>query len=96
MEKMKRILKTILGGVLVLVGVVMLVTPGPALVFIPAGLATRKNAEPEDRTWFYRNKVNEAGSSWSFAARTSSISVIPDSVPCPLFAFCKMYFGVQV
>ena len=36
---MKRILKTILGGVLVLVGVVMLVTPGPALVFIPAGLA---------------------------------------------------------
>lgn len=36
---MKRILVAFIGGTVVLVGVVMIVLPGPAMVVIPAGLA---------------------------------------------------------
>ncbi len=36
---LKRIAIAIIGGTVILVGVVMIVTPGPALVVIPAGLA---------------------------------------------------------
>jgi tellurite resistance protein TerC len=35
----RRIVIGVIGGTVVLVGVVMLVTPGPALVVIPVGLA---------------------------------------------------------
>lgn len=35
----RKIVVGVIGGTLVLVGVVMLVTPGPAIVVIPAGLA---------------------------------------------------------
>lgn len=35
----RRLAVALVGGTIVLVGVVMLVTPGPAMVFIPAGLA---------------------------------------------------------
>ena len=36
---MKRILVALIGGTVVLVGVLMIVLPGPAMVVIPAGLA---------------------------------------------------------
>ena len=35
----RRIAISLVGGTVLLLGVVMIVTPGPALVFIPAGLA---------------------------------------------------------
>ncbi len=39
MRLLKRILIAVAGGVVLLVGVVMIVLPGPAIVVIPAGLA---------------------------------------------------------
>lgn len=35
----RRVVTAVVGGTVVLIGVVMLVTPGPAMVLIPAGLA---------------------------------------------------------
>lgn len=36
---LRRVLVAIVGGTVVLIGIIMLVTPGPAFVVIPAGLA---------------------------------------------------------
>jgi tellurite resistance protein TerC len=35
----RRIAVSLVGGTVLLIGMVMIITPGPALVFIPAGLA---------------------------------------------------------
>ncbi len=35
----RRLIVAVLGGTVLLIGVVMIVTPGPALVFVPLGLA---------------------------------------------------------
>jgi uncharacterized membrane protein YbaN (DUF454 family) len=35
----KRLMLTILGGALLLIGILMIFLPGPAFVFVPAGLA---------------------------------------------------------
>lgn len=35
----KRVVVTLLGGTVLLLGIIMIIAPGPALVFIPAGLA---------------------------------------------------------
>jgi tellurite resistance protein TerC len=36
---MKKVCIAIMGGTVLLIGVIMIVTPGPAIVVIPAGLA---------------------------------------------------------
>ena len=36
---MRKILVAIMGGTVLLIGVIMIVTPGPAILVIPAGLA---------------------------------------------------------
>ncbi len=53
----RRIAIAVIGGTVVLVGVVMLVTPGPGLVFIPAGLAILALEFAWARTWLKRIKA---------------------------------------
>ena len=52
----RRIAIGVIGGTVVLVGVVMLVTPGPALVVIPAGLAILALEFAWARHWLQRLK----------------------------------------
>lgn len=53
----RRIAVAILGGTVVLVGVVMLVTPGPGLVVIPTGLAILALEFAWARAWLNRIKA---------------------------------------
>ncbi|MCP5327070.1 MAG: PGPGW domain-containing protein [Steroidobacteraceae bacterium] len=53
----KRIAVTLLGGTVVLIGVAMLVLPGPALVVIPAGLAILGLEYAWARAWLARVKA---------------------------------------
>ncbi|GHE99387.1 PGPGW domain-containing protein [Thalassotalea profundi] len=39
MNNVKRLVITVLGGILVLMGVVFILLPGPAIIFLPLGLA---------------------------------------------------------
>lgn len=50
----KRIVITVIGVSILAVGVVMLVTPGPALVFIPVGLAILGLEFAWARVWLKR------------------------------------------
>lgn len=54
----RRIAIGVIGGTVVLVGVVMLVTPGPALVVIPTGLAILAIEFAWARHWLNRLKAN--------------------------------------
>ncbi|WP_258872713.1 PGPGW domain-containing protein [Thalassotalea euphylliae] len=38
-QKMKKTLITLVGGFLVFIGAVFMIVPGPAILFLPAGLA---------------------------------------------------------
>lgn len=50
----RRIVITAVGGTVLLIGVVMIVTPGPALIFIPVGLAILGLEFAWARTWLKR------------------------------------------
>lgn len=50
----KRVVLTILGGTLLLLGIAMIVLPGPAIVFIPAGLALLAFEYDFARNWLHR------------------------------------------
>jgi len=50
----KRIIISVLGGTFLLLGVVMIVLPGPAIVFIPAGLALLAVEYDFARNWLLR------------------------------------------
>lgn len=50
----KRIIISVLGGALLLLGVVMMVLPGPAIIFIPAGLALLAIEYDFARNWLLR------------------------------------------
>ena len=50
----RRIVVAIVGSTILLVGVIMIVTPGPALVFIPVGLATLGLEFAWARSWLRR------------------------------------------
>lgn len=54
----RRIVIAVIGGTVVLSGVVMLVTPGPALVVIPLGLAILGIEFAWARHWLHRLKAN--------------------------------------
>jgi len=60
----RRIVVTVVGATVLLVGLVMIVTPGPALVLIPAGLAILGLEFAWARIWLrrVREKISEAGS----------------------------------
>lgn len=50
----KRIIFSFLGGAFLLLGVVMIVMPGPAIIFIPAGLALLAVEYDFARNWLLR------------------------------------------
>jgi len=60
---MRRIVRAIIGSIVLLAGLVMLVLPGPALIVIPLGLAIlavdfpwAKAVMQKARIWFTRKK----------------------------------------
>ena len=50
----RRIVIAAVGGTVLLIGVIMIVTPGPALIFIPVGLAILGIEFAWARTWLKR------------------------------------------
>jgi len=52
----RRIVVSVVGGTVLLIGVVMTVTPGPAVIFIPAGLAILGAEYAWARYWLRRMK----------------------------------------
>lgn len=58
----KRIVISIIGGTVVLVGVIMLVTPGPAFVVIPLGLGILAVEFAWARRWLHsiRRRISES------------------------------------
>jgi tellurite resistance protein TerC len=54
----RRIVIAVIGGTVVLAGIVMLVTPGPALLVIPLGLAILAIEFAWARHWLHRLKQN--------------------------------------
>jgi tellurite resistance protein TerC len=53
----RRIAVSLVGGTVLLIGVIMIVTPGPALVVIPAGLAILSVEFAWARYWLSRVKA---------------------------------------
>lgn len=53
---MKRIFIAIIGGTVVLIGIAMIVLPGPAIVVIPAGVAILATEFIWARRWLERGK----------------------------------------
>jgi tellurite resistance protein TerC len=53
----RRVAIGLIGGTIVLVGVIMLVTPGPALLVIPVGLAILAIEFAWARYWLHRLKA---------------------------------------
>ncbi|MCC7257250.1 MAG: PGPGW domain-containing protein [Gammaproteobacteria bacterium] len=54
----RRIVIALLGGTVILIGVIMLVTPGPALIVIPTGLAILALEFAWARRWLQRLKAS--------------------------------------
>ena len=50
----RRVVVAVVGATILLIGVVMIVTPGPALVFIPVGLAVLSIEFAWARAWLKR------------------------------------------
>ena len=63
----RRIVIGVVGGTLVLIGAVMIVTPGPALIVIPVGLAILSIEFAWARHWL--SKLRESISNQSSKAR---------------------------
>lgn len=57
----KRIAVALIGGTIVLVGIVMIVTPGPALVVIPLGLGVLAIEFAWARNWLRRIRERMPG-----------------------------------
>ena len=69
----RRIVITIVGTTVLLLGVIMIVTPGPALVFIPVGLAILGLEFAWARSWLRRlRETISANSSDSRARRAEA------------------------
>jgi tellurite resistance protein TerC len=67
---MRRIVRAIIGSIVLLAGLVMLVLPGPALIVIPLGLAIlaidfrwARTVVQKARIWFNKNKRSQPHSS---------------------------------
>ncbi len=59
----RRIVIAVVGATILLIGVVMLVTPGPGLVFIPLGLAILSIEFTWARYWLRQARERISGSS---------------------------------
>jgi len=69
----RRIAITVVGSTVLLLGIIMVVTPGPALVFIPVGLAILGLEFAWARAWLKRlRQTLSAGNSSSRAKRAEA------------------------
>jgi tellurite resistance protein TerC len=69
----RRIVITIVGTTILLLGVIMIVTPGPALIFIPVGLAILGLEFAWARSWLRRLRESiSTGNSNSRARRAEA------------------------
>ncbi len=66
MQTLKKTAVTLVGGVLLLIGVIFIIVPGPAVVFIPLGLALLALEYPVARTWL--KKFQRIMSNWAYKA----------------------------
>ena len=66
----RRIVVSIVGATVLLVGIIMIVTPGPALIFIPVGLAILGLEFAWARVWL--RKVRESISANSAKTRANN------------------------
>lgn len=69
LRQARRLVIAVLGGTIVLLGVIMLVTPGPAMVVIPLGLAVLATEFIWARHLLKRIKY-EAEEAWSYLKNT--------------------------
>ena len=65
----RRLVIAAVGGTVLLLGIVMIVTPGPAMVFIPVGLAILGLEFAWARSWLH--KLRQTISNNNSASRTS-------------------------
>ncbi len=67
----RKIIVGILGGVCVVAGVVMLFTPGPAVVFIPLGLLLLATEFPWAERWLHRTMeaIHKVRARWRLRRR---------------------------
>ena len=54
MKRIKRILVTIFGGTVLVIGIALIVLPGPAFIVIPAGLAILAIEFAWARRWLHK------------------------------------------
>jgi hypothetical protein len=67
----RKIVVGVVGGLCFLAGVVMIFTPGPALIFIPLGILLLATEFPWAERWFHRMKesVHKARVRWRLRRR---------------------------
>jgi len=53
---LKKILITIVGGLLVFIGLIFILLPGPAIIFIPAGLALLSLEYASAKIWLKKSQ----------------------------------------
>ena len=73
----RRIVITIVGTTVLLLGVIMIVTPGPALVFIPVGLAILGLEIACARSWLRRMRETNSDNSSDTRARSAEANRQP-------------------
>ena len=84
----KRVAVAVIGGTVVLIGLILIVLPGPAFVVIPAGLAILAT-EFAWAKWMLKRAKERANSAWDFIrgrspatpATASTGSDLPPTVP---------------
>ncbi len=67
----RKIVVGIVGGLCFMAGVVMIFTPGPAVVFIPLGILLLATEFPWAERWFHRMKdtIHKARARWRLRRR---------------------------
>ena len=65
----RRIVITIVGSTILILGVIMIVTPGPALIFIPVGLAILGLEFAWARSWLRRLRESISANNSNSRAR---------------------------
>lgn len=71
MEQLKTKAISILGGIILFIGIAFLVLPGPAILFIPAGLAMLSFEYPAAKRWLrkYQRYSSKAANKMDNAIR---------------------------
>ncbi len=61
-SSVKKALITVVGGLLLAIGVIFIVLPGPAILFIPAGLLLLSKEYPKAKDWLKKFQVFSSAS----------------------------------